>query len=65
MSYEDYSQLEIDNIIVEIKTIYFGKLKQEEAHFISILSSQHNISQHQRDTLIKLYDSLSDGTLEG
>ena len=65
MGYEDYNQEEIINIINELRTVYYGKLKQDEAHFIEQLSNQHTVSNVQRDTLIKLYDSISDGNIEG
>ena len=56
----DYSQLEIDNIIVELKTIHTAKLKDVELYFLEQLQKQDKISQESRDILIKLYDSVGE-----
>lgn len=55
----DYNQLEIDNIIEELITLHFSKLKFTEISFIGELSG-NVISQEQRDKLIKLYDGVRD-----
>ena len=56
----DYSQLEIDNIIREINLIYYSKLKPEEIQFMDQLSFCGKISQEQRDILIKIYDAIGE-----
>ena len=56
----DYSQLEIDNVIESLLTVHFGKLKCEELAFIDTVNG-HRLTQNQRDVLIKLYDAVSEG----
>jgi len=56
----DYSQLEIDNIIVELKTVHKSKLKGAELYFLQQLQKVDKITQPQRDVLIKLYDSIGE-----
>ena len=56
----DYSQLEIDNIIVELKTVHKGKLKHEEIEWLKQLQRQNTITQPQRDLLIGMYDRMGE-----
>ena len=56
----DYSQAEINNIIEELTTIHIGKLKPEEIEFLTGLVLQYEISQEQRDRLIRLYDAIGE-----
>jgi len=56
----DYSQLEIDNIIVELKTVHKAKLKDVELYFLQQLQKVDEITQPQRDVLLKLYDSIGE-----
>lgn len=56
----DYSQLEIDNIIIEINLIHYGKLKPEEINFMDQIYFSDKISQEQRDILIKIYDAVGE-----
>lgn len=56
----DYSQIEIDNIVNELMDIHISKLKPEEIYFLDMLSIQDKINQEQRDILIKLYDSIGE-----
>jgi len=60
----DYSHIELINIIDELINIHRSKLKKEELLFVynmfSNLQSGHQLSQEQRDTLIKLYDGVRD-----
>lgn len=57
---KDYSQLEIDNIIIEINLIHYGKLKPEEINFMDQIYFSDKISQEQRDILIKIYDAVGE-----
>jgi len=59
MAENDYSQLEIDNIIEELITMHFCKLKVVEVTFISELSGR-TVTQEQRDKIIRLYDAVRD-----
>ena len=52
----DYSQLEIDNIIEDLLSVHIGKLKPGEINFLNIIDGKE-ITQEQRDILLKLYDS--------
>jgi len=56
----DYSQAEINNIIEELTTIHIGKLKPEELKFLTEIAIQYEITQEQRDRLIKLYDAIGE-----
>lgn len=55
----DYSQLEIDNIIDELLSVHISKLKREEIDFLNQIDGKA-IPQKQRDRLIKLYDSIGE-----
>lgn len=52
----DYSQLEIDNIVDELLNVHICKLKQPEINFLNSIDGKA-INQEQRDILIKLYDA--------
>lgn len=56
MSNEDYNQLEIDNIIEDLLSVHIGKLKPEEIRFLNAIDGIE-LTQEQRDILLKLYDS--------
>ena len=57
---KDYSQLEIDNIIIEINLIHYSKLKPEEIKFMDQIYFSDKLSQEQRDILIKIYDAVGE-----
>ena len=56
----DYSQAEINNMIEELTTIHIAKLKHEETAFLANLVIQHEVSQSDRDTLIRMYEGMGE-----
>lgn len=59
MSYEDYSQKELDNIIDELLNIHIAKLKTIEIIFLNQVHHSE-IANEYRDTVIAIYDRLRD-----
>jgi len=64
MSYEDYSEEEIKNIIDELSTTYALKLKVIEHVFLNMLRELKRITNDDRDTLISIYDRVRDNSGE-
>lgn len=55
----DYSQIELDNIIEELLTVHDSKLKCIEYLFLK--QKQHeNLNQEDRDTIISMYDRMGE-----
>jgi len=64
MSYEDYSEEEIKNIINELLDTHYSKLMKDEIKVltsISIINKCRPIANTQRDWLIGLYDRIGEG----
>jgi hypothetical protein len=59
MSYEDYSQQELDNIIDEILNVHIGKLKTLEIIFLNQIHHS-KIKDEDRDTIVAMYDRMRD-----
>ena len=56
--YEDYSKIEVDNIITELLETYRGHLVEIEIDWLRMLKLVDVIGQSQRDVLIAMYDRI-------